>query len=258
MPNFSTLTNFVLIIGSARSGSTLLGSILDAHPNAVVANETASSASFWKELNRQAILNEILANSDDNRKAGRTSSGYSYFIEKGDSGHESTIYVMGDKIWNPAMLLLHGDFGLLDRLEKCLGIPIKIVHSIRNPFDVIATMHARSGAPIWDRAIWYFMHCDASVAIRNRFDEARYLNNYHEGLIERPDESITSLCSFLGLSPQVEYLERCKKLVHHALKKTRYNIMWESEVKREILKKMTQYDFLGRYVVEDYMDLPTE
>lgn len=34
---------FVLIVGNARSGSTLLGAVLDGHPEAVVANESYSS-----------------------------------------------------------------------------------------------------------------------------------------------------------------------------------------------------------------------
>ena len=41
---------FVLIVGNARSGSTLLGAALDGHPRAIVANEMGESMTLWRGL----------------------------------------------------------------------------------------------------------------------------------------------------------------------------------------------------------------
>src|SRR5271163_188436 len=103
MPEFDQLRNFVLVVGNARSGSTLLGSILDAHPNAAVANETPGSANFWREMDRGEILREILDNSRRNHEAGRLSEGYRYLIDH-TPRTESNLSMMGDKVWNPATL----------------------------------------------------------------------------------------------------------------------------------------------------------
>ena len=125
---FASVQTLLLIIGNARSGSTLVGSVIDAHPQAVIANETTASATFWRDTSRATILGEIQENSRRNRESGRQSEGYTYQVKKEtDSGRSLT--VMGDKIWNPATLLLHGDHRLLDRLHEMLGIPIKIVHA---------------------------------------------------------------------------------------------------------------------------------
>jgi hypothetical protein len=40
----------LLILGNARSGSTILGAVLDAHPNMVVANEKLESFHPWYGL----------------------------------------------------------------------------------------------------------------------------------------------------------------------------------------------------------------
>jgi hypothetical protein len=50
------IENFLLIIGNARSGSTILGAVLDAHPNMVVANETIESCHLWRGLDGGKIL----------------------------------------------------------------------------------------------------------------------------------------------------------------------------------------------------------
>jgi hypothetical protein len=236
----------------------MLGSILDVHPNSIVANETSASSSFWRNLDRQSILNDIFVSSENNRRNGRISEGYDYSIKKQTSDTYSDILVMGDKIWNPATLLLHGDFGLLNRLEKLLGVSIKIIHSIRNPFDVIATMHFRSGAPMKDRFLWYFIHCDAVSAIRNRFNEFQYIDIHHELLIENPCGTIDKLCQFLDLECKVEYLDACKERLYDKPKKTRYNCIWDKELKESIFIKMTEYEFLKRYTFENYADLSVQ
>ena len=143
--------------------------------------------------------------------------------KESDSGRSLT--VMGDKIWNPATLLLHGDHRLLDRLHEMLGIPIKIVHAVRNPFDVIATMHARSGAPIGNRIAWYFMHCEAVAAIRDRLPAELYLDNHHEDLVLSLERTLERLCGFLGLPAIPEHAQAVKEMVFATPKQTRANAL---------------------------------
>ena len=254
MPGFDRLTSFVLVVGNARSGSTLLGSILDAHPHVIVANETAASGNFWRGLDRAAILEEIVANSRRNQESGRVSEGYRYLINP-QAKNEADIRVMGDKVWNPATLLLHGDFALLNRLEGLLGTPVRIIHAIRNPFDVIATMHGRSGAPVRDRMLWYFMHCDAVLAIRAKWDASRYLDFHHESLFEEPDRVIAGFCEFIGVVMYAYHLAACRALLFEQPRQTRFKLNWEAGMVREIVERIKAYDYLGRYSGEDYESL---
>ena len=248
---FASVQTLLLIIGNARSGSTLVGSVIDAHPQAVIANETTASATFWRDTSRATMLGEIQENSRRNRESGRQSEGYTYQVKKEiDSGRLLT--VMGDKIWNPATLLLHGDHRLLDRLHEMLGIPIKIVHAVRNPFDVIATMHARSGAPIGNRIAWYFMHCEAVAAIRDRLPAELYLDNHHEDLVLSVEQTLERLCGFLGLPAIPEHAQAVKEMVFATPKQTRANALWQPEEVQLVLDGIARFDFLSRYATEAY------
>jgi hypothetical protein len=247
---------FVLVIGNARSGSTLLGSILDAHPCAIVANETVGSANFWRDMDRPRILGEIAESSRRRRLSGRVSEGYRYLIPAA-AKEMPRILVMGDKVWNPATLMLHGDYSLLNRLERILGVPIKIIHCIRNPFDVIATMHARSKAPVIDRAHWYFLHCSAALAVRQKWEPDRYLDFHHESTFDNPDQAIAGLCRFLELPVDKSHIQASKALLFPQLRTTRRNLAWEPAMVRMITSRMGEFDFLGRYAAEDYSSLCT-
>ncbi|MDC3049077.1 hypothetical protein OA162_05180, partial [Synechococcus sp. AH-736-A19] len=76
--SFPDIEGYCLIVGNARSGTTIIGSVIDAHPNAVIANETKASASFWEGLSRESILNEVMENARLNYESNRISSGYEY------------------------------------------------------------------------------------------------------------------------------------------------------------------------------------
>ncbi len=255
MQSFNKLNCFVLIVGNARSGSTLLGSIINAHPNAMVANETSASANFWRRLSRNDILEEIYIKSENDASSGRMSEGYDYTIQTNVTG-KPDILVMGDKVWNPATLLLHGDFSLLTRLEDLINAPVKIIHAIRNPFDVIATMHHRSKAPIPDRILWYFMHCDAVCAIHDHCQDSLFMDIHHEDLIMTPDVVISDISGFLGVDSDIDHIESCKRVLFGEPKRTRFNVNWNKDDIKDIVHRMSQYRFLQKYAVEDYSELP--
>jgi hypothetical protein len=250
---FGDLDCFVLIVGNARSGSTLLGSIIDAHPRAVVGNETVASQIYWSGLDRQRILEEIVANSEQSNESGRMSEGYSYAIEQ--ETDSATVRVMGDKVWNPATLMLHGNTKLIGGLAATIGAPVKFIHAVRNPFDVVATMHGRSGASLSDRARWYFMHCDAAEAIRDKTVESCYLDTHLETLLAKPDEVIPQVTSFLGLEPSEEHLAACKGMLFAEPRRTRYDVAWEEDLVSDMLDRMKRYDFLQPYRDENYAEL---
>lgn len=56
-PDFSKLDTFLLFIGYPRSGSTLIGSLLDAHPNIIIANEH-NVITRWKNFTREQQTKE--------------------------------------------------------------------------------------------------------------------------------------------------------------------------------------------------------
>jgi hypothetical protein len=240
------LSGFVLIGGNARSGSTLLGAILDAHPEIVIANETETSSRFWLNTEKQKYFAEVLSNAESNAISDRISAGYRYQIGEPPS-RKSRIRFLGDKIWNPSTLLLHGDLNLIPNLERLFACPIFFINAVRNPYDVISTMCNRSGAPLDDRISWFFSHCESLTALENRLPKERFLNCYNEDLITNPNRILPQLFSFLNIPTKQDlYL----KIIDQLFKKpriTRNGLKWTDEQIRTVQERIKTYPFLHPY-----------
>lgn len=240
---------FVLIVGNARSGSTLLGAVLDGHPQAVVANESYSSFSLWRNLTGPDILRDVYDNASQMAAEGRLSEGYRYQIG-GPPASKDRILIIGDKAWNPSLLLLHGDPGLIRSLEERLGMPVRLVHAVRNPFDVIATMHRRSGASIADRIRWYFMHCEAAAALARRLPGDRFLESHHAALLAAPTDELGRLIDFVGLERDGAHLDSIRQMLFARPRRTAGEVAWRAEEIAEVARRMAEFPFLHRYLSE--------
>jgi hypothetical protein len=248
-PDFIAPQKFVLVVGSARSGTTIVGAIIDSHARMICANETAASANFWRGLSGKQILEEIIANSAANYAAGRRSEGYSYAIETDDK-ESSEIAVIGDKVWNPALLLMAGQPTLLASLEQVMRCSVALVHCVRNPFDVIATMHQRSGASLRDRLRWYRIHCEAIQIIIER-DDFPILLVRHEDLIADPFAVSTQISEWLGFPTSEEHLARIRGKVYALPHKSRLTVDWSSEIIQGVVTLTSRFPYLAGYSFVD-------
>lgn len=247
MIDFSTLKAFLLIIGNARSGSTLTGSIINAHINAIVANETQASRNFWEGLTKEEIYKIIELNVQEIEVSQYLYSGYKP-ISSPSIIEKANPLIIGEKIWNPATLLLHGKYNLIEQLSLTLGLPILLIHTIRNPFNTIATMHLKSGAPLHDRIAWYFMHCEAVDVISKRFCAKNFLHVYHENIILNPEQEIIKLCGFLNLPVLEHHLAVVRQSLFNKPNESRDLIAWSNNDILQISRKMENYEFLHNYL----------
>lgn len=246
MTMFQNLESFLLVVGNPRSGSTVLGAVLDAHPAMIVANETRASSTLWRDLDRGAILDGIRENAACAAANGRLSEGYRYQIGPGPDA-KGQVRVVGDKIWSPATLLLHGDHGLIPSLEDRIGVPVRIINAIRNPFDTIATMHRRSGASLADRTRWYFMHCDAAAAIAARLPGDRFIESHHDDLLATPAAEIERLCTFLGLPLDHEHLAAAMGVLFARPRRTGAAVSWSNAEEAAVRSGIARFPSLSRY-----------
>ena len=77
---YSRLKYFVFFIGYPRSGSTLTGSLLDAHPNVIIANEYDLTRKFHlasnQHITRRYLFDQLLNNSVNEATCEQRSPGY--------------------------------------------------------------------------------------------------------------------------------------------------------------------------------------
>ena len=158
----SGVKKFLFFVGYPRSGHSIIGSILDAHPNVVVAHEynlfeklpliIAHNSTRGQTNSTEAVkqlFNQLYQNSYDNVFLNGTRSenkkkGYNLTLYGTWQGHyKDQILVIGDKKGGGSARLYAQNSTEFQRIYKKLlemiQIPVVIVHCVRNPFDIIST-----------------------------------------------------------------------------------------------------------------------
>ncbi len=259
--HFHEVETFCLFIGYPRSGHTLIGSLLDAHPQAVIAHELDLLRFVYARFFKRQLFAMLLENSSAAASLGAAWNGYSYQVPGQWQGRFQRIKVIGDKHGEATTVRLHLSPWLLDRLTNMLGIPIKFIHVIRNPFDNIATiarktytinpmlLKSRNGE-LQDSIDYYFTLCDTAVWIQQQRSQDVLLE-HHESFVASPQSELERICFFLGLPTTAEYLESCAAIVFKGPNRSRFSVTWTPELIQQVQTKMQLYPFLKNYTFQD-------
>ena len=250
---FSTIDKYCLFIGYQRSGSSLVGSLLDAHPNVVIAHELNAMKFFEAKYNKNQIYYLLLQNSQEFARQGRSWSGYSYEVPNQWQGKFSNLQIIGDKKAALSTIKLGQNPQLLPQIRNTLQLPIKFVHVYRNPYDNITTMfkkkdRKRTKLLNFEETIdYYFELCETINELKKNIEPQDIFELKHECLIDRPQNALKELCNFLDITATEDYLNDCASIVFKSPRKTRETIEW-SEAQIELVKsRMAKFDFLQGY-----------
>jgi len=200
----------IFIVGSPRSGTTLLRSLLSRHPSIAICAETRFFTEVYKRRsafgplekleNRRRLVDEYLA-------LARISH-FRIDVEKLRQSllAEATTY--------PAFLttLIRGyaDFHQKERCgEKTPNHAFftetlsewypgaYLIHIVRDPRDVVASLQRMVWAPksVWNNAWIWLLFNRAAEASRHR---PEYLRVQYEQLIEAPQQELARICRHVG------------------------------------------------------------
>jgi hypothetical protein len=249
--HFQSIQAYCMFVGYPRSGHTLVGSLLDAHPNAILALELDALRYVKFGFSRDQIFSLIIANSIRYASAGRTWTGYDYSVPDQWQGRFDQLMVIGDKKGGKSARRLWANPGLLDALASRLKMPLKIIHVARNPMDNIATMVRRGDAPNVDAAITdYFRMADAVTYVHSRTDICSVIDIWSEEFIRHPSEHLRALCAFLGLPAEESYVKSCSSIVFPEPRQSRHNITFTPSQIDSIQTRSASYPHLIRYRYE--------
>ncbi len=246
---FETVETFCMFIGYPRSGHSLVGSLLDAHPNAVIAHELNVLECVEKGFDRGRIFQLVLENSRRVAKSGREWEGYSYKVPNQWQGRFERLQVIGDKKGGASTRILSSPPGILRQLSDIVDTDVKLIHVVRNPFDNISTMfkhrcHSRSLRSVIED---YLSLCATNSKIRERVGRERVFDVRHEALVEAPEKLLGDLCGFLGLERKEDYLEDCASLMFDSPRKTRYDVEWDAGTITAVQEGIDRHEFLRGY-----------
>ena len=243
---FRDLETFCAFIGYPRSGHTLIGSLLDAHPQAVIADELDALRFLQAGFAPRQLYYLMLRNSRNFAADGRERTGYPYRVPGQWQGRFEKLRVIGDKFGGVTEARLKLNPSLLESLPRRLALKTKFIHVLRNPYDVISTLHLRQRRTLTGAVNRFFFLCDAVTSVKSRLP-GDVFEMRHEEFLAEPKTLLRELCAFLGLSATDEYLDACAAIVYRSPHKSRHDVVWPENVVEQIARNMENFEFLEGY-----------
>ena len=244
---FADVRTFCLFVGYPRSGHSMVGSLLNAHPDVVISHELDALRYVDCRFRRDQLFHLILERDRAFAAAGRSvKRGFDYNVPDEWQGRYRKLLVIGDKRGNSSIRRLDKRPQVLDRLRNTVGVDVRIIHVVRNPFDNITTMASRAGCGL-DKAIdRYFRSCEA-IERMEAIAPGEVFDTSHEALIADPAGCLAELCAFLGVEASSDYLEHCASVVYHNPSRTRSTGEWTPERIKLVERRIAQLPFLDGY-----------
>ena len=295
---------FVFFVGYPRSGHSIVGSFMDAHPHMVIAHEFMLFTHFSK-LNKKKEISEIPLLQDKRvlfnalyHSSAQESKGSGWRSGKKDfknytlgvnspwlGKYDKYISVIGDKsggmtaiVYNrsPEKFTAH-----FKQLQKTVGIPIKVIHCVRNPYDMVSTnILYMMGHTLRD--ITGFVESfksNMSKLNEEEFMEARFDNErllrrgldaiegqaeavtkiielvgadnvlelHNSELVNRPKSLLRKLCTFLEVDCSDEYFQACSEKVYKSVSRSRDMVVWPDILQSRLEDLIETYPFFHGY-----------
>ena len=272
------IESFLLFVGWARSCHSIIGSMLDAHPNIIVAHEYFLFKKLRKHIDREILFNELYKKSYDStqggwRSANRSNKGYTLDIDGSWQGQfTKLIKVIGDKSGGDAVIEYRRNKTLFkeiyNQLQAEVKLPVKVIQVIRNPYDMIATAtlfeanpvhgvkvpatptHKYSNFRLLKKHILTFlsMSRDLMQMLAN-FNLSPH-QVYCEDLIADPIGTISSICQYLEVDCSADYLQMCADKTFKNTSETRHLVEWDPQLLSSLIPIIKQYPFFYRYTLD--------
>lgn len=267
---------FLFFVGYARSGHSIIASMLDAHPNVVIAHEYSLFYQWQMEpelhSNKSWLFNTLYENSQYNMRQGlrnknAKNKGYSLSMPGLWQGkYDKYIDVIGDKAGGMTAQVYrrsHSEFiSLYHQLENSLGkLPISVIHVLRNPYDNIATMllynqHQKLNASIINKyendealthqIISYFNQVKSVMDMIER-TPLKVLELHSVDMISDPKGTLQKACSFLQIHCTATYLHTCAKFTYTSESRSRELVHWTASNIELVAEKSQKFSSLLRY-----------
>lgn len=285
---FANISTVLVFIGHARSGSTVVGSILDAHPNIIISNEVdlLSNLEVWQRQFLQCRSNcveharkllfelySIMLDNSVQYGKSRVHTGFNYSIP--GQGEWRNFKVIGDKKAGKTAHMLAYMFNKtitdFKFLESMGGVSVKFVHVVRNPFDIIATMLRRQmfdGAAYFEhrhdmltpdvetlqkttRRVFQLERSIAQLKNTKLFD---IIELHHVDLLAHTERELQRVCTWLGdITYDKQWALNSKQILHERPSRSRDFLVWPQSIVDSIIKQSQQDTSFSRYT----NDLPS-
>lgn len=276
---FRGVDAFVQFIGFPRSGHSLIGSILDAHPQAIISHELDAMGLIKKGFSEEVIYGLIRRNSAEFSRNGRYWNGFSYAVPGQPNGKANELTIIGDKKGDWAVRWCKKEPRLIKKVYGRIRAGCKWILVTRNPLDNIATMSLRKNktydklriassdpdefktslrahqeqeeiSPVArdDMIDDYEGLCESINEMKTTIPDGDQLYLQYERFCNDPKEEIRRLCHFLGVPATEDYVSSCASIVKSSSHKSRNKVKWTEGQLERVERLSRHYPFLQNYV----------
>lgn len=281
----ASVKKFVFFIGYPRSGHSIVGALMDAHPHVIIAHEFFLFSKFGQlnmipdRLWKGNLFDELYTKSVADAYKVRMDSKKGYTLSVNDlwqGTYNNYVEVIGDKSGGDATKEYLKDKKEFKRnyakLRQGLAIPIRIIHVVRNPFDIISTPLVLKEVGIQQYAKFKTDAKLSSAHLNISDDRMRFQIDKFFGMVEavtemtkelfgwknvfevhncdlvkNPKKTLSGIFQFLGLETSDHFLELCAAKVFKSVSRSRDAITWSPELREMVEKKMRSYMMFDRY-----------
>lgn len=251
---YRSIETLCLEIGHTKSGGTLIGAMLDAHPEIAMADELDvlrfMSDGFDIDQVTYLIGKASRQEAMKDRVTARRLEPYSFAVPGQSQGQLDGLRVIGDAKAGIATQRLGRDPSLLPQLlEFAHPLRVKFIHVVRNPFDPIGVMRIRGNRTFGNAAARYFENCRFLDDLRARIPKDAIRTIYYESMVADPTTTLRELCRFLDLDASDAYLEACSAVIGEP-RQERTLVDWTDEQVEAVAGEIARHNFLHGYSFE--------
>jgi hypothetical protein len=248
----ASVEKLVLFAGYRRSGHSLVGALLDAHPDVAMAHGLDVLHHVRYGFDRDQIGTLILENARERAAGGRVVTGYSYAVPGQWQGRHRRLRVIGSTRGGATARTLRDRPELALGVGAALGLPVRWIHVVRNPFDNVSTLALRGRRRDLESGIAdYFRLVEGVTSLRARVGPEALLDLRHEDLVADPAATLRRLAAWLGLEAPEDWVRACAGVVFAAPHRSRHDVAWTPELVERVAKELERHPFLAGYRFDD-------
>jgi hypothetical protein len=225
--DFKEVEKVFFLVGYPRSGSTLIGSLLNGHPEMVIAHESDIFRYVKPGVTRNQLFAILLERDRLFAAAGRQFNGFDYAVPGTSQGVYDRLRVIGDKHAGRPARRIHENPELLDRFRKTVRVPLRVLQINRNPYDMIASRVRKPTSIPVDDGIEIYRKLGVAVDdVRSRLDPTEMYELRYEDFTADPERRLRDICAFIGVEAPPGYAEAGAASIDRGGRRGRDTIPW--------------------------------
>jgi hypothetical protein len=253
---FQDVHTLCLFIGHNKSGTSLIGSLLDAHADAVVADDMDVLRFVEAGFSRTQICHLLADGARRDYMKGRVTArrvaAYSFLVPGEWQGRYRRAHVIGDSTSGSTTRRLGQDPTLLGRVQALAGeASVRFIFVVRNPYDPISYIMVRGNRSFENAIEHYFTNCATVAKLLEQIEPANVLTVRYETFVTSLESQLRRVCDFLTLEAGEEYIAACGGIVRRTPERNRELVAWEPGWKQAVWDRMQAFDFLEGYSFEN-------